>query len=116
MSVMEKKLFATVQHPVMKQYNKTISFCSDARSIDMMQPGILHVEVIDCPNISDCSGTFISRLSYNASRSPGTIIQIGSSSAVNDSTCSPGDPSDAESVNNSTLLVINCTGISYYYQ
>ena len=67
------------------------------------------MEVINCPNSSACSDTFTSRLSYNASCSRGTNIQIGCSSAVNQSTCSPErDPPDTEFV---TLLVTNCTGI-----
>ena len=95
--------------------NSTATFCTDTKicgSGDMIQPGTLRVEVIDCPNSSACSDTFTSRLSYNASLSHGTNIQIGCSSAVNQSTCSPERvPPVTEFV---TLLVTNCTGIYIY--
>ena len=94
--------------------NRTISFCGDTKfcgSNDMIRPGILRVEVIDCPNSSACSGTFTSRLNYNASHRSRTNIQIGcSSSSINDTTCSPEEPLNSESV---TLPVRNCTGTRY---
>ena len=99
--------------------NQTISFCSRTQLCngnrqdcvpDTSPP--VHVEVINCSS----TDIFTSRLSYNASLETGSnnkVIQIGCSSAVNSSTCSPeAEASDAESV---MLLVINCTGISYYY-
>ena len=100
--------------------NNTIPFCSRTQLCNGNRENCVHdisgsppvrVEVINCLS----TDIFTSRLSYNASLEIGSnskIIQIGCSSAVNDSTCSPeGDASDAESV---MLLVINCTGISYY--
>ena len=91
--------------------NKTISFCSRTQLCngnrqtcvpDKSPP--VHVEVINCSN----SDTFTSRLSYNASVSTSTTIQIGCSSSRINTTCSPEDPLDSESV---TLPVRNCTGI-----
>ena len=95
--------------------NQTISFCSDTKFCGSRnytrKNGTLHVEVIDC-NSSTCSSTFTSRLSYVASLSNSTIIQIGCSSAViNGTTCSPEEPLDPKSV---TLPVRNCTGINIY--
>ena len=100
--------------------SRTISFCSRTQLCngnrencvpDISGSPPVRVEVINCSS----TDIFTSRLSYNASLEIGSnskIIQIGCSSAVNDSTCSPeGDASDAESV---MLLVMNCTGISYY--
>ena len=70
----------------------------------MIRPGMWHVEVIDCPNISDCSGTFISRLSYNASCSPDTVIQI----VPLQKTAPDGSPSVAQKENHQVqnLLII----------
>ena len=93
--------------------NRTATFCTDTKicgSDSMIQPGILRVEVIDCPTSSACSDIFTSRLSYNASLSHGTNIQIGCSSAVRqDGTCSP--ERDSPDTGFVTLLVTNCTGI-----
>ena len=88
--------------------NNTATFCGDTKfcgSNDLIQPGILRVEVIDCPNSSACSGTFTSRLSYNASHSSRTNIQIGCSLAVNSDTCS------SQREDSVILPLINCTGI-----
>ena len=92
--------------------NQTISFCGDPKFCGsqsyMTKNGTLCVEVIDCPNSSDCSVTFTSRLSYIASLSTSTTIQIGCSSGViNGTTCSPEEPLGSDSV---TLPVRNCTG------
>ena len=88
--------------------NNTATFCSDTKfcgSDDMILPGILRVEVIDCPNSSACSGTFTSRLSYNATHSSRTNIQIGCSLAVNSDTCS------SQREDSVLLPLINCTGM-----
>ena len=120
MSVMETKLSATVQHPAVSQYTGGITtqyhFAVALNSVmvtdKICEPNTsppVSVKVIDCLSRSN---TFTSCLSYNASPEMGSTsatIQIGCSSVVNASTCSPeGEPSDAESV---SLLVINCTGI-----
>ena len=120
MSVMEKKLSATVQQPAMKQYTGGITelyhFALTQSFVAVTQlyekNGTLRVEVIDCPNSSACSVTFTSRLSYIASLSTSTTIQIGCSSGViNGTTCSPEEPLGSDSV---TLPVRNCTGIYIY--
>ena len=106
---------APCREPIHWWDNQTISFCSRTQLCNgnrqNCEPDIsppVHVKIIDCLSRSD---TFTSCLSYNASLEMGSnsrTIQIGCSSAMIGSTCSPeGEPSDAESV---SLLVINCTG------
>ena len=108
--------------------NQTISFCSrtlvcvsgantTCSGANTLPP--VHVEVINCSS----TGTFTSRLSYNASLSTSRNIQIGclssrindttssiygTTSSINGTTCSPEELLDSESV---TLQVRNCTGI-----
>ena len=114
--VMGKKLSANVQQPVVvKQYTGGITelqhFALTLRFVAVMiWYNLEHcVWRFDCPNSFACFDTFTSRLSYNASLSCGTNVQIGCSSAGSQGTCSPErDPPDTEFV---TLLVTNCTGI-----
>ena len=95
--------------------NQTISFCTDTKFCGsqsyMTKNGTLRAEVTDCPNSSACSDTFTSCLSYIATLSNSTNIQIGCSSdsaVINDTTCSPKELLYPKSV---TLPVTNCTGI-----
>ena len=99
---------APCSEAIIHWWDNNITFCSDTKfcgSGDLIQPGILHVEVIDCPNSSVCSDTFTSRLSYNASNSSRTNIQIGCSLAVNNETCS------SQREDSVMLPLINCTGM-----
>ena len=107
---------APCSEPIQWWDNQTISFCSLTQLCNgnrhMCVPDTsgsppVRVEVINCSSTDN----FTSRLSYNASLSTSTSIQIGcSSSRINGTTCSPEEPLDSESV---TLPVRNCTGIKY---